>query len=107
MLELPPTTPFMAKPPLLHLSKMAEFEMQIWMMQTKERTAEMATQIEFLTQVVKHLSTQQQNMQAAPALRLGAPSPSLHGLHKIKPAPPSDFSRDWAKGRALTPVKYT
>jgi hypothetical protein len=71
------------------------------MMQTKERMAEMATQIEFLTQAVKHLSTQQQNMQAAPALRLGAPSPSLCGLHKIKPAPPSDFSGDWAKGRAF------
>jgi hypothetical protein len=29
MLELPPTTPFMAKPPLLYFSKMAESKMQI------------------------------------------------------------------------------
>ena len=101
MLELPPTTPTIVKPLLLSLSKMAESKMQIWMMQMEKRVAELTAQLEFLNQVVEHLSAQQQGMQAAPAPRSGAPSLSLHGSHKIKPAPSLDFSGDQAKGRAF------
>jgi hypothetical protein len=80
---------------------MAEPKMQIWMMQMEERVAKLTTQLEFLNQAVKHLSVQQQGMQAAPAPRSGAPSPSPYGSYKIKPAPPLDLSEDWAKGRAF------
>jgi hypothetical protein len=48
MLELLPTTPTIVKPPLLSLSKMAESEMQIWMMQMEKRVAELTAQLEFL-----------------------------------------------------------
>ena len=48
--------------------------------------AKMAAQIEFLTQAVKHLTAQQQGMQAA-ALRSGAPSPSLHESVRETPLP--------------------
>jgi hypothetical protein len=80
---------------------MAESEMQIWMTQMEERIVEMAAQLEFLNQAVEHLNAQQQGMQAAPAPRSGAPSPSPHRLHRIKPAPLLDFSGDRAKGRAF------
>ena len=68
--------------------------------QMEKTIADMAAQIEFLTQAIKHLTAQQQGMQAA-ALRSGAPSPSPCRSHKIKPAPPLDFSGDQAKGRAF------
>ena len=100
MPELPPTIPIAVNLPLLSLSKMAESKMQIQMMQMEEMIANMAAQIELLTQAIEHLTAQQQGMQAA-ALRSGAPSPFLHGSHKIKPAPPSDFSGDQAKGRVF------
>jgi len=100
MPELPLTTSITVNLPLLSLSKMAESKMQIQMMQMEEMIANMAAQIELLTQAIEHLTAQQQGMQAA-ALRSGAPFPSLCRLHKIKPAPPSDFSGDQAKGRAF------